>query len=76
MSNPHPAGAASPMACAALYHIPIRRLLEAIRQGDCESPRRVGRRSILTYAAVQKYLESFPHRSINGESHHADPESK
>jgi hypothetical protein len=59
----HPAGAANPSACAALYHIPLRRLLTAIKLGDCEPPRRVGRRSVLTYAAVEKYLESFQHRS-------------
>ena len=67
----HPAGAANPAACAALYHVPIRRLLTAIKQGECEAPRRVGRRSILTYAAVERWLESFDARSTNKESSHA-----
>jgi hypothetical protein len=66
----HPAGAASPMACARLYHIPVRRLLTAIKHGECEAPRRVGRRSVLTYAAVERWLATFDARSTtNGESH-------
>jgi len=59
----HPVGAASPMVCARLYHLPIRRLLTAIKQGECEAPRRVGRRSVLTFAAVERYLETFPNRN-------------
>ncbi len=59
-----PAGAASPMARARLYHVPIRRLLNAIKHGECEAPRKVGRRSVLTFAAVELWLnlESFPCR--------------
>jgi hypothetical protein len=74
MRNPHPAGAASPMTCAKLYNLPIARLLADIRLGRCEAPRQVGRRSILTFAAVERYLDSFdavPHRTINGGPHAA-----
>ena len=69
MGNPHPAGAASPMACAKLYHIPPRRLLTAIKQGDCEAPSKVGRRSVLTFAAVERWLQTFPVASSNGGTH-------
>jgi hypothetical protein len=72
MSQPHPAGAASPDFCAKLYNIPRARLQRDIRNGRCEAPRKIGRKSILTYAAIERYLESFdavPHRSNNGGSH-------
>jgi hypothetical protein len=55
-----PIGAASPMACAKLYNIPIRRLLRAIKIGDCEPPRKCGTRHLCTYASIERYLETFP----------------
>jgi hypothetical protein len=64
----HPAGAASPMTCAHLYHLPIRRLLMAIKHGECAPPKKIGRRSVLKFADVERWLESFPtaHRSTTG----------
>ena len=60
MGNPYPAGADSVRAVAKLYHVPLRRLRTAINQGECECPRQVGARALLTYAAIERWLESFP----------------
>lgn len=58
--NPQPVMAAAPEVCARAYHLPLRRLLNAINRGECQAPYVVGRRHILTFAAVEKYLEYFP----------------
>jgi excisionase family DNA binding protein len=56
----YPVGAAAPAACAKLYNIPRDRLRRAIRNGECEAPRVVGRRSVLKYASIEQWLETFP----------------
>jgi hypothetical protein len=51
--------AAAPLEAARRYNIPIRQLRDAIASGACEPPRACGRRSILTFAAVERWLSTL-----------------